>query len=258
MIEVLMLLAVFATNILKPISKVLEDYDGLMSLAELIVEGLFLFFVLKESKMTKKSFEWMENDRKEKKDKEANRQLQEIIKFFYRIYYLYIREWYFGRKEIVFQMDDKEEIDDEKMKEIIANIQKNALPEKSEQIEYLIDRYKSSQNEIINFDKREEEILTKIIKEFVIDKFDSIMIYCERIKTKLKEKEEEKKEPISPLNKEAYLQQCDDQYITKMQQVYILKPELIKTMNIDYQILEQIYYKCMYNIKEVCIIKYDN
>ena len=69
MIEVLMLLAVFATNILKPISKALEDYDGLMSLVGLIVEGLFLFFVLKEFKMTKKSFEWTRKDRREEKTK---------------------------------------------------------------------------------------------------------------------------------------------------------------------------------------------
>ena len=75
MIEVLMLLAVFATNILKPISKVLEDYDGLMSLAELIVEGLFLFFVLKEFKMARKSFEWMDKDRKEKREKDIMKKL---------------------------------------------------------------------------------------------------------------------------------------------------------------------------------------
>ena len=69
MIEVLMLLAVFATNILKPISKVLEDYDGLMSLAELIVEGIFLLLVLKEFKMTRQSFEWTRKDRREEKTK---------------------------------------------------------------------------------------------------------------------------------------------------------------------------------------------
>lgn len=69
MIEVLMLLAIFATNILKPISKALENYDGLMSLAELIVEGLFLLLVLKEFKMTKQSFEWTRKDRREEKTK---------------------------------------------------------------------------------------------------------------------------------------------------------------------------------------------
>ena len=69
MIEVLMLLAVFATNILKPISKVLEDYDGLMSLAELIVEGIFLLLVLKEFAMTRQDFEWTRKDRREEKTK---------------------------------------------------------------------------------------------------------------------------------------------------------------------------------------------
>lgn len=80
MIEVLMLLAVFATNILKPISKALEDYDGLMSLAELIVEGLFLFFVLKEFKMTRKSFEWQNEEWRNRKDDEATKRINMIAR----------------------------------------------------------------------------------------------------------------------------------------------------------------------------------
>ena len=80
MIEVLMLLAVFATNILKPISKVLEDYDGLMSLAELIVEGLFLLFVLKEFKMTRKSFEWQNEEWRNRKDDEATKRINMIAR----------------------------------------------------------------------------------------------------------------------------------------------------------------------------------
>ena len=86
--KVLMLLAVFATNILKPISKVLEDYDGLMSLAELIVEGLFLLLVLKEFKMTKQDFEWTRKDRREEKTR------RELCYFgwFVRHYYTSIYE----------------------------------------------------------------------------------------------------------------------------------------------------------------------
>lgn len=88
MIEVLMLLAVFATNILKPISKVLEDYDSLMSLAELIVEGLFLLLVLKEFAMTRQDFEWTRKDRREEKTK------RELCYFgwFVRHYYTSIYE----------------------------------------------------------------------------------------------------------------------------------------------------------------------
>ena len=73
--KVLMLLAFFATNILKPISKALEDYDGLMSMAELIVEGIFLLLVLKESAMTIKNFKWMEAEQKEKREEKTKREL---------------------------------------------------------------------------------------------------------------------------------------------------------------------------------------
>ena len=53
-----------------------------MSFIELIIEGIFCVFVLKEFKMTRKSFEWQQEEREKSKDKEANRQLNEIVKFF--------------------------------------------------------------------------------------------------------------------------------------------------------------------------------
>lgn len=55
------------TNIFKQLSDWLSGYDGLMSAAELVIEGLFLFFVLKEFVMTKENFEWIKKDRREEK-----------------------------------------------------------------------------------------------------------------------------------------------------------------------------------------------
>lgn len=57
------------TNIFKQFSDWLSGYDGLMSAVELFVEGLFLFFVLKEFKMTRQDFEWTRKDRREEKTK---------------------------------------------------------------------------------------------------------------------------------------------------------------------------------------------
>ena len=42
------------------------DTGEIMSFIELIIEGIFCILVLKEFKMTRKSFEWTEKDRQEK------------------------------------------------------------------------------------------------------------------------------------------------------------------------------------------------
>lgn len=78
------------TNIFKQFSDWLSGYDGLMSAVELFVEGLFLLLVLKEFKMTRKSFEWTENDRR---DKEIRRKVSFILSkivdnFINNFYYL--------------------------------------------------------------------------------------------------------------------------------------------------------------------------
>ena len=49
-----------------------------VSYFEIIIEAIFLFFVLKEFKMTKKSFEWQKKEQEEKMDKE----IKEKIRYF--------------------------------------------------------------------------------------------------------------------------------------------------------------------------------
>ena len=71
------------TNIFKQFKQLsdwLSGYDGLMSLAELIVEGIFLFFVLKEFKMTRKSFEWQNEEWRNRKDDEATKRINMITR----------------------------------------------------------------------------------------------------------------------------------------------------------------------------------
>lgn len=75
------------TNIIKQFSDWLSGYDGLMSFTGLIAEGLFLLLVLKEFKMTKKSFEWTRKDRREEKTR------KELSYFYWYIIRTYACEY---------------------------------------------------------------------------------------------------------------------------------------------------------------------
>ena len=135
--KVLMLLAVFATNILKPISKVLEDYDGLMSLAELIVEGIFLLLVLKEFKMTTKSFEWQNEEWRNRKDDEATKRINKIIHYLLCDYMngKFILNNDFGKKmsEMVNLQDELCEQYAKEIREYNKNREYNNLKQKTDQ-----------------------------------------------------------------------------------------------------------------------------
>ena len=80
-----------------------KDTGEIMSFIELIIEGIFCVFVLKEFKMTRKSFEWQQEEREKSKDKEANRQLNEIVKSFLIDYYdFYLNFWLENHSKINF------------------------------------------------------------------------------------------------------------------------------------------------------------
>lgn len=86
------------TNIFKQLSDWLSGYDGLMSFVGLIVEGLFLFFVLKEFAMTRQDFEWTKKDRREEKTK------RELCYFAITVIIAYIMKL----KECIEEKDEKE------------------------------------------------------------------------------------------------------------------------------------------------------
>ena len=54
------------------------DTGEIMSFIELIIEGIFCVLVLKEFKMTRKSFEWQQKEQQEKKDKEIEDKINYI------------------------------------------------------------------------------------------------------------------------------------------------------------------------------------
>lgn len=99
------------TNIFKQFSDWLSGYDGLMSLAELFVEGLFLFFVLKEFKMTRQDFEWTKTDRREEKTKRELHYLAWCaVHVFTKIYKYYYDKQYMGTLHLLIVESDKETI----------------------------------------------------------------------------------------------------------------------------------------------------
>ena len=74
----LCLLIKFLPNSIEWLGIKSENKDSLMSFIELIIEGIFCILVLKEFKMTRKSFEWQKKEQEEKKDKK----IEEKIKYF--------------------------------------------------------------------------------------------------------------------------------------------------------------------------------
>ena len=58
---------------------VLENYEYLATWILLPIEIFFLYFVLKEFKVTRKSFEWQEEEQKEKREEEINDKVRYLV-----------------------------------------------------------------------------------------------------------------------------------------------------------------------------------
>lgn len=199
-----------------------KDTGEIMSFIELIIEGIFCILVLKEFKMTRKSFKWQQKEQEEKKDKEANRQLNYIIRCFFIDYYNF---WV--RNFLKINLPNEERKYREWTEEEIEKYRQCSFPDKNKEINYLIGKYKEKSNgEIIIVDDKEEEIIKKIIEKFVID-----VIEIEGFARK----------NVDPRNTKE-----EKQNFNEFLKNYVIKPELVKTLNIDYKILEKIYYHCLY------------
>lgn len=185
-----------------------------ISYFEILIEAIFLFFVLKEFKMTRKSFEWQQKEQQEKKDKEANRQLNEIVKFFLQLHILkmsYDELIYHRLQDLGYLCDNPEE----------RKRQLNEIREYTKEkniLNYLLKQYEENRE---NITKQEEDTVNKINKKFVL-----LNSNCRYFAVQLKDGEKE--------------EWCN--YI----QQYNLLPETAKNMKLDYDIVEKIYNKIFY------------
>ena len=185
-----------------------------ISYFEILIEAIFLFFVLKEFKMTRKSFEWQQKEQQEKKDKEANRQLNEIVKFFLQLHILKMSydELIRHRLQDFGYLCDNPEERKRQLNEIREYAKEKNI------LNYLLKQYEENRE---NITKQEEDTVNKINKKFVL-----LNSNCGYFAVQLKD---DKKE-------EFY------NYIQR----YNLLPETAKNMKLDYDIVEKIYNKIFY------------
>ena len=94
-----------------------EKYEVFTSYIELIVEITFLCFVLKEFKMTRKSFQWQEEEQKENERRKMNKKFSDICVYFYNLIILYQRECIKGFKNKGLLNDGKKHTLEEYMTE---------------------------------------------------------------------------------------------------------------------------------------------
>ena len=201
--------------------------ETFISYFEIIIDVLFLFFVLKEFKMTRKSFEmtrksfeWMEEEQQERKDKEASKQLTEIVKFF---------AYQFLKQNVRFGYESR--IDRENSHgqcKSIEEVERKAeyfFPENDEWINFLLKRYKDETKKDVN--EQEKFAINEINKKF-FNLYQDINITNN---TSLN------------LNKE--YAHCTDEAKKSIDHICLF-PDTAKHMGIDYKILEKIYNNIIY------------
>ena len=82
-----MLECLWMAYMLKYMLEFLKDYEYLATWILLPIEIVFLYFVLEEFKMTRKSFEWQEEEHNKKVEADIERKLKVICGFIYQRFY---------------------------------------------------------------------------------------------------------------------------------------------------------------------------
>ena len=175
-----------------------------------------MFFVVKEFRITRKNFEWQKKEQQEKADKEANRQLTEIVKFFARQYVL-------ENIKLVNQYKD-----DQRRGELPKELpkqQEKYIKTKEEFLKLLKQHYKENTKKDVN--KQESLAIDKINEKF-FDTFRDINLANDTCQSR---------SSIVWCMENDTLKHIDD---------ICLRPEVAKHMGIDYKILEKIYNNIYY------------
>ena len=232
----IIIIAIFLTIKFNP--KWLTDFLGitdaqggvsdLISYIELMIEFGFLYFVLKEFKMTKeefkmtrkefeitrKNFEWQKKEQQEKADKEANRQLTEIVKFFARQY-------------VLEQIELANQLKRDKLYRELSQDAGKYIKEKEEFLELLQKDYKEKTKKDVN--KQESLAINRINESFYEKKYVCI----------------NKNNNIRNYAKKSIVWQMENDTLEDINNIRLC-PETAKHMGIDYKILEKIYNNILY------------